>query len=406
MPAIRPGQVVALCVMALLTIGIVMVTSAGLSVDPTTRQPVWAILTGRTTIYAALAALMLLAGSLVNIRRFDPADSGRRWFLQLPPWLFLISLCLLGIVYVPGIGREVNNSHRWVALSAGSFNLSFQPSEIAKWSLILVMAWYLCLIGTQRIWKFYSGLLPGLLLIGAVCGTIVLEDLGTAVLIGVVAVVLLYLGGARPAHLMALSPAALACVYSMIASSPYRRARIEAFLHPYDDPEGVGYHIIQSMSAIMDGGITGRGLGHGVHKFGYLPEDTTDFLFAIVCEELGLLGAALIASIFLALVLAGLRIAQRQQTPFTRLLAIGIIMTVGMQAAMNLMVVTCLAPTKGIALPLVSAGGTGWLFTAFSLGILISLERSATEIVETVNRHNPVVAIRGSEIATAGSVPG
>ncbi|MBL1217452.1 MAG: cell division protein FtsW [Planctomycetes bacterium] len=401
MPAIRPGQVVALCVVALLTLGIVMVTSAGLSVDPAARQPLLSVLTGRTTIYAALAILMLVAGSRVNLHRLDPACSSRRWWLQIPPWLFVASVILLGLVYVPGIGRMVNNSHRWISLGVGAFSISFQPSEFAKWTLIIVIAWYLCLAGPARVWKFCTGLVPALLLICIVCGTIVLEDLGTAVLIGLVAVSLLYLGGARVAYLVYLSPAALACLYWMIASSEYRRARIEAFLHPFDDPEGVGYHIIQSMAAIMDGRITGRGLGHGVHKYGYLPEDTTDFLFAIICEELGLLGAALIATIFLTLILAGIRIAQKQQTSFTRLIAIGIVMTVALQTAMNLMVVTCLAPTKGIALPLVSAGGSGWLLTAFSLGLLISLERKpAEQNVDVSCACEPSV----NEIAAAGSL--
>jgi cell division protein FtsW len=148
-----------------------------------------------------------------------------------------------------------------------------------------------------------------------------------------------------------------------------------AFVDPYADPQGIGYHTIQSLVAVAGGEGFGRGLGHGLQKFGYLPEDRTDFLFAIICEELGIAGAALVITLFLTLLFASLAVASRERSPLLRLFTLGVIATVCLQAIINLAVVTGLAPTKGIALPLLSSGGTGWILTAFSLGLLIAIDR-------------------------------
>jgi len=208
-----------------------------------------------------------------------------------------------------------------------------------------------------------------------------IEDLGTGVLVVGVAVLLLAAGGVRIAHLMLLVPAGLAAVTVAIIESPYRVRRLLAWQDPFADPQGIGYHIIQSLSAIAGGGVSGRGLGQGIQKFGYLPEGTTDFIFANICEELGLAGAVLVVGLFAALLWSGLQIITassegRSASPGLRLFGFGVVMTVGLQALMNLLVVTGLAPTKGIALPLVSHGGTGWVLTAFSLGLLASIDRS------------------------------
>jgi cell division protein FtsW len=158
-------------------------------------------------------------------------------------------------------------------------------------------------------------------------------------------------------------------------TSEYRVKRIMAFVDPYADPQGIGYHTIQSLVAVAGGEGFGRGLGHGLQKFGYLPEDRTDFLFAIICEELGIAGAALVITLFLTLLFASLAVAARERSPLLRLFTLGVIATVCLQAIINLAVVTGLAPTKGIALPLLSSGGTGWILTAFSLGLLIAIDR-------------------------------
>jgi cell division protein FtsW len=175
---------------------------------------------------------------------------------------------------------------------------------------------------------------------------------------------------------MMFVPPAAAGFLLLVATSDYRMRRIETFFNPYLDPQGAGYHMIQSMTAVAGGAGFGRGLGHGLQKFGYLPEDTTDFLFAIICEELGIAGAAAVVGLYVLLIWAGLSIIRAQQSALLKLLGLGIVTTVGLQALINLAVVTGLGPTKGIALPLVSAGGTGWILTAASLGLLVAMDRS------------------------------
>jgi cell division protein FtsW len=225
--------------------------------------------------------------------------------------------------------------------------------------------------------RFWSGLIPGLVAAGAVAGLILLEDLGTGAIIGVVAGILLLAGGAKVRHVAMLSPLPVLALAGAIITSPYRVQRLLAFRDPYADPEGIGYHTIQSLLAVAGGEGFGRGLGFGIQKMGYLPEDRTDFLFAVVCEELGIAGAGLVVALFLSLVWAGYTVLGRERSPLLRLVTLGIVATVGLQAAINMMVVTALAPTKGIALPLVSSGGTGWMLTAFSLGLLVSIDRTA-----------------------------
>ncbi|MCK4871355.1 MAG: FtsW/RodA/SpoVE family cell cycle protein, partial [Phycisphaerales bacterium] len=223
--------------------------------------------------------------------------------------------------------------------------------------------------------RFGRGLLPAVGLIAVLCGLVIREDLGTAVLMGAAAFVILFAAGARVRHLAVFAAIGLAVCILAVTTSDYRTQRVTSFLHPYDDPSGTGYHMIQSQAAIAAGEITGRGLGHGVHKFGYLPEDTTDFLFAIICEELGVAGAALVVSLYGVLVIAGWSVVSREDRLVMRLLGLGVLTTFGLQAVMNMMVVTGLAPTKGIALPLLSWGGSGWVMCAASLGLIVRMDR-------------------------------
>jgi cell division protein FtsW len=191
-----------------------------------------------------------------------------------------------------------------------------------------------------------------------------------------VAAVMLIAAGARLWHFAAMAPLGLAAVAGAIIVSPYRVKRILAFMDPYADPEGTGYHMIQSMVAVANGQVFGRGLGFGLQKFGYLPEDRTDFLFAVICEELGLMGATAVIALYAGLLWAGLAIIRREPNTLLKLAALGVVATVGLQAVINLAVVTGLGPTKGIALPLLSSGGTGWILTAASLGLLVAIDRT------------------------------
>ena len=390
---IRPGHVVALCALALLMIGVVMVNSANLSVagvagplspegtrvqaSPMTVQGV--VMTS-ATFHMAVAVIMMGVMAFVPLRRLmtnaasiSPHDSAAAW-TGLGCGAFAL-LCVLALVYMPGIGQEKNGSHRWLVIPGLGDGLSVQPSEIAKWGMLLLIAWY-CAVRAATMRSFFQGLIPALIAIGAVAGFIIIEDLGTGLLITLACSLLLIAGGARLWHFMLFVPFGLAGIAYAIIKSPYRITRLTTFLEPYKDPEGAGYHQLQSLIAIANGGGVGRGLGFGLQSKGYLPEDRTDFLFAIICEELGIPGAAAVIFLFVVLVFAGLTIARREKHVALKLFALGVTFTIGTQAIINLAVVTVVAPTKGIALPLISAGGTGWILTCCSLGLLIAIDRT------------------------------
>jgi cell division protein FtsW len=367
---LRAGHGLLLIVIGLLALGVVMVTSAGLAVGGERSIGLGDVLLGRPAIFAALAVTLMLLASRIPVESLY-----RRKGLTSPmPWIVAGSIALLLLVHVPGIGHEVNGARRWIAIGP----IGFQPSELVKWGVLFVVAWHAAR-RAGSMGRFGTGLVAPAVLVAGLCALIATEDLGTAVLIGLVAVAMLFAAGAKLRHALVMIPIGLAGFAAAVVATPYRIARLRAFLDPYEDPTGIGYHVLQSMAAVSGGGLAGRGLGNGVQKFGYLPEDTTDFIYAIVAEELGLAGAALVICLHAGLLLCGFAVIARVTHPFSRLLGLGILLTLGFQTLINLLVVTGLAPTKGIALPLLSAGGTGWCLTAFSVGLLVSMDRTADE---------------------------
>jgi cell division protein FtsW len=392
---VRSGHVVMLCALVLLTIGVVMVQSAGMSVrplatdaDPTAAAAVSGVsikslLTSRTSLYLLIAVCAMAIATRLPVRRIADRLERVVWFRPGGDMGILIigSLMLVGLlllVYVPGIARVKNGSARWINLHLPGLE-SVQPSEIAKWAIIVLVAWYAARLGSykdHKLKKFFSGLFPVCLCAGLVAAVVIKEDLGTGALMIFATAVVLLAGGARWAHFAAFIPVAIVGLIGAIIAAPYRVTRITTFLNPYADPAGDGYHMIQSMSTVAGGGIFGRGLGNGLQKFGYLPEDTTDFLFAVVCEELGLIGAVIVISAYAGIVWTGTNIAMRERSKPLQLIVLGVIATFAIQALINLVVVTGLGPTKGIALPLMSSGGSGWIMTAFMLGLIVSIERT------------------------------
>jgi cell division protein FtsW len=392
---VRRGHVVMLCALVLLTIGVVMVQSAGMSVrplatdaDPTAAAAVSGVsvkslLTSRTSLYLLIAVGAMAIATRLPVRRIANRLERVVWFRPGGDMgvLVIASAMLIGmllLVYVPGIARVKNGSARWINLHLPGLE-SVQPSEIAKWAIIILVAWYAARLGSykeHKLKKFFSGLLPVCLCAGLVAAVVIKEDLGTGALMIFATAIVLLAAGARWAHFAAFIPAALVGLIGAIIAAPYRVTRITTFLNPYADPAGDGYHMIQSMSTVAGGGIFGRGLGNGLQKFGYLPEDTTDFLFAVVCEELGLIGAIIVISAYAGIVWTGTSIAIRERCKPLQLIVLGVIATFAIQALINLVVVTGLGPTKGIALPLMSSGGSGWIMTAFMLGLIVSIERT------------------------------
>jgi cell division protein FtsW len=218
-------------------------------------------------------------------------------------------------------------------------------------------------------------------LIGLIVGLIVIEDFGTAAFVAFVSFVILFIAGARWWHFLTPLPI-LAVVFTLaIVHSPVRLERIKTFIDPDSSAaQTSGYQVRQSLIAISTGGILGKGLGGGISKYGHLPEDTTDFIFAIIAEELGFVGVCLVILLFMLFLIFGIIIIHRCNDNFGRLLAFGIVLAITSQAAMNLGVVTRLLPTKGIALPFISAGGTHLFLTAAAVGILVNISRSTEDI--------------------------
>ena len=410
-PVLRSAHILKACVVALLVLGVLMVRSASLSVLPTDGAGVtrgaggWADPTGgwlnRHLLYAVLALAAMGLGS-----RIDLAAVGRARWWRSPVLLALLgALVLCGLTLVPGIARNVNGASRWLVVGPPGRGVSFQPSELVKWVMIATVAWW-CTRRGGAMHRFWRGLVPALAVLAVACGLIVIEDLGTAALIAAVAVVLLVAGGARLWQVALIVPVGVAGAVTAILHSPYRVRRLTAFLDPWADPAGTGYHPIHSMLAFAQGGPGGAGLGDSIQKY-YIPEDTTDFVFPILAEELGFAGAALVVALFLTILWVGYGVCRDSRDPFGRLVGLGVLLTLGLQAAINLAVVTVVVPTKGIALPFVSAGGTGWVMTGLAVGLVASLDREpaldpATDRAVTPSGASPRRALSPGSPRAAG----
>jgi cell division protein FtsW len=253
--------------------------------------------------------------------------------------------------------------------------IRFQPSEMAKLIVVIFTAYYLIRAG-QRFQSFWKGLVPYLVILGLNIGLIVVEpDLGTPICIASTAGFLIYLGGLRYRYLLTGILLAIPAFYILVWSVPYRKDRWLAFINPERDPFGAGYHIRQSLIALGSGGWSGVGYAQGTQKQFYLPEPHNDFIFAVIGEELGLIGTLFTLALFVLLFLKGVKIALRADCLFGVYLGLGIVAMITLQALLNMSVVVSLLPTKGIPLPLISVGGTSILVTLTAIGILLNISR-------------------------------
>ncbi len=360
---LRLCDILTICVLSLLALGVVMVQSASMSVSGEAHWH-WTDRGARHLLYSGIAAATFF---LVGHIDYALLARGRRWKSPVL-WTLGISLFTCLIVLVPHVGREVNGARRWLPLGF----TQVQPSELGKWGTLFFLAWTLA-YRSERLEKFVKGFLPTLAPVAAVALLIVIQDFGTAALIVVCSITLLLTGRTKLLHLGAVFPPALAAAYWFVRHKEYRWRRMTAFLDPFAAPQREGYHMIQSLLSFATGGIFGRGLGNGIQKLGYLPEDTTDFIFAVICEELGLFGALLTIALYLGIIYVAWQIARQKRDAFGRLLAFGIASMIGLQALINIAVATVSVPTKGLSLPLVSAGGSGLVITCAALGLLYSV---------------------------------
>jgi cell division protein FtsW len=307
----------------------------------------------------------LIGALLMTVTMYIDYEFWRK--LAIP--LLLLGICLLGLLFVPGMGVKAGGAARWLRLPG----VTVQPAEFVKLGLVLYLASSMTR-KREKISSFKLGFLPYALVIGLILGLLMLQpDLGSSIIIAGVAIVMLLLAGVRWRYVVPVIIAALPTVYFLIMNVDYRRRRILAFLNPWEDPYDTGFQIIQSMIAFGSGGALGRGLGVSEQKLFYLPEAHTDFIFSVIGEELGLIGVLVVSGLFLVLVLRGLRIAWYAEEPFARYLAFGLTLMLGLEAFVNMSVCLGLLPTKGLALPFISYGGTSLVASLVAIGILLNI---------------------------------
>lgn len=375
---LRTQDILILCVLALLGLGVVMVQSASTSLGTVTDGPNgwhWSIVGVKQLKFALAAFATFMAVGRFDYSRF--ARPNASWMRSPIMWAVIIAAISCLLVLVPGIGMSVNGARRWIKLGP----IQVQPSELAKWATVLFLAYWLT-IHPVNLDRFFKGFLPTLIPVGALCLLVVIQDFGTAALIGLCALMMLLAGRVKVGHLMIVLFPALAVATWFVTHKAYRMARITSFLHPYDSPQGQGYHMIQSLLSYSSGGVFGRGLGNGIQKLGYLPEDTTDFIFSVICEELGLFGAMLTVTLYLGVLFVGWQVIKQKRDDFGRMLAFGIATMLGLQATINIAVATVSVPPKGLSLPLISAGGSGLVITCGALGMLYSVARRSPVAAE------------------------
>lgn len=342
-----------------------------------------------------LLAGFLGAGGMLAASRLPTA-----WLRRFAYPLLLLLVAALGLVLVPEIGLERGGARRWLPVGP----LTFQPSELVKLAVVLYLAHSLAKKG-DRVRVLGTGYLPHLVIVGGIAGLVILEpDYGTAVLLCAVLFLMLLAAGARWSHLAATAMLALPVLVVGAMSAEYRMRRILSFLDPWQDAQASGFQLVQSLIAFGSGGLTGVGLGAGQQKMFYLPGAHTDFVFSVIGEELGLVGAISVVLAFAVVAFAGLRIAWRHHDPFASNLALGLTSVIVLQAVVNMGVAVGLLPTKGLALPFLSYGGSALIVGLIQVGILLSIAREARLGLGASSPELPTASIvgRGGRVYVPG----
>ncbi len=358
----RVDLVLLFVTLMLVSIGIVMVYStSAILANERFGDPYYFL--KRQALFAGIGIL------LMSLFIFFPYEGFKR--LAYP--IFLVSILLLMVVLIPGIGYRAGGSMRWIRV--GGF--SFQPSECAKLGLVIFLA-YLLTKKEEKIRSFFFGFLPVVLFSGILIGLILKEpDFGTALFLIILVFILLFISGARVIYLVSAFLIAIPLVYTFLMSAEYRYKRLMGFIRPWEDPKGSSFQIIQSFLSFGSGGLFGQGLGEGRQKLFFLPAPHTDFIFSIIGEELGLIGAMVVVLLFFILAFRGIQIALSLQERFACYLALGVTLMISLQAVINMGVVLGLLPTKGLTLPFISYGGTSLVVNLMGMGILLHLSSYA-----------------------------
>lgn len=356
-----PDPYLILATLVLVIFGVIMVSSA--SVVESYQA------TGSNTYYFFRQAIFALIGLGLwfFLQRVDYHN-----YRALATTSLILGLALLLLVFVPGLSVEAGGSKRWI----GAGNLTLQVTEVIKLGLIFYLAYWFEKKG-QKVISFYYTFLPFIMLLAIICGLVILEpDMGTSLVIIGIAISMFFAAGGSWEHMTMLVVGGVLAVWGLIWAAPYRTVRLLTFLNPATDPLGAGYHINQALIALGSGGFFGYGFGRSRQKFNFLPESSSDSIFAIAGEELGFLGISLLILLPLSVfVWRGLIVARKAPDAFGRLLAVGITVWVGLQAVINIGAIIGLIPLTGVPLPFISQGGSSLVFVLVASGILLNISR-------------------------------
>jgi len=345
---------------ALLVFGLIMISSAGIAYSRSHF--------GDSYFFFKRQLAGVLIGLVVLY--FSQRINYNYWKkISLP--FFVLSITFLILVFVPGVGTKIYGASRWLAIGP----LSFQPSEMLKLGLVIYMAAWLESRG-ERVKDFFEGFLPFVTIVAVISFLLMKQpDMGTLGVIILVAISMFFLSGSKISHMLLMGSAGFLALAVLVKVESYRMNRLLVFLHPELDPRGIGYQINQALLAIGSGGILGVGLGHSMQKFNYLPEPVGDSIFAIIGEELGLVGCVVLIALFALLAMRGLHIAKNAPDTFSRLVAAGIVSWIFFQAFINMAAISGLIPLTGIPLPFISYGGTSIIFLMAAIGILLNISK-------------------------------
>ncbi len=349
----------------LVGIGIVMIYSASAIYAYSNMHDSLYFL-NRHLIYLVIGLGMMLITMSVDLRKIR----------ELSRPLMLLAIALLVLVLVPHIGKEISGAKRWFKLGP----VNFQPSEFAKIAMLIFMADFIAR-KKELIKSFFRGYIPAMIVLGTAVGLILLEpDLGTAVTISVISVMMLYVSGLRVSYIVATFMASLPLLYMLLFKVSFRRKRLMIFLNPWSDKRGTGFQIIQSFIALGSGGLFGVGLGQSRQKLFYLPASHTDFIFSIIGEELGFIGTSVVVVLFILFVLEGMKVVMRTGETFEKTLSFGIVSMIALEAIINIGVTAGALPTKGLPLPFISYGGSGLIFHLMAVGLLLNTAKSCDTV--------------------------
>lgn len=363
MRSLRRGMLITTFI--LIIIGIVMIYStSAIYAGETYKDPTYFLKRHLVyLIFGLLLSLWILSVDAQQIRRCAK------------PCMLAVLFLLLAVL-VPGVGHKVSGARRWFRLGW----ISIQPSELAQLAIMLYLGDLLTRKRGQ-IQNFFTGVLPAMIVLGVTLALILIEpDLGSAVAIGVVALLILFIAGIRGGMIGSFGLAAVPLLFGLILLKPYRVRRVLAYLNPWADPEGAGFQLIQSLVALGSGGLFGLGLGESRQKLFYLPAAHTDFIFSVIGEELGLVGATLVLLVMIVFVWYGIRLALRAPDGFGLLTGLGIVFLMALEALVHVGVTTGAIPTKGLPFPFISYGGSALIVNLMGVAVLLNITRPRGDV--------------------------